>query len=84
MTAMKFLRLIAIEFITVLRIAAFGGSEGCFVYFVTSPEIDSEFLQFIRALARAAARKDHRNFALEREAAAERNDAAVVLRERAK
>lgn len=85
MAAMKLLRLIAIEFITVLRIAAFSGSGsgGGFVYFVTSPEIDSELLEFVRALARAVAREDHRKFTLEREIAADRSE-AVVLRGKAK
>jgi hypothetical protein len=76
---MKLLRLIAIEFIAVLRIAAFSGSGGGFVYFVTSPEIDSELLEFVRALARAVAREDHRKFTLQRETAADRSE-AVVLR----
>lgn len=36
---------------------------------VVRPKIDSELLEFVKALARAEARKDHRRFTLHDEAA---------------
>jgi len=79
---MKVLRLLGIKLLSLLE-SLYLGDDGGFLCFVVSPTNDSDLMELVRALARAAAREDHRKVSFEREIAIERKEPRTVVREKA-